>query len=60
MDDDRSELVTEVISETANNMIWKANEPDDETTYHLVLNNVTIQFFRDEWDEFLELIKGIA
>jgi hypothetical protein len=48
---------TETITETENYMVWKAEEPDGETTYHLELNNVTVHFFREEWQEFLELVK---
>jgi hypothetical protein len=37
--------------------VWRAAEPDGETTYHLELNNVTVHFFQEEWDEFVELIR---
>lgn len=50
---------TSTIAETENYMAWKADEPDGEATYHLELNNVTVHFFKEEWDEFLELIKDI-
>ncbi len=50
---------TSTIAETENYMAWKADEPDGETTFHLELNNVTVHFFKEEWDEFLELIKDI-
>ena len=46
---------TEVIAETDDYLAWRAEEPDGETTYHLELNNVTLHFFREEWQEFLEL-----
>jgi hypothetical protein len=46
---------TEVIAETDNYMAWRAQEPDGETTYHLELNNVTVHFFQEEWEEFLNL-----
>lgn len=46
---------TEVVVETDNYLVWKADEPDGETTYHLELNNVTLHFFQEEWDEFLRL-----
>jgi hypothetical protein len=49
---------TTVIAETDNFLAWRAEEPD-ETTYHLDINNVTVHFFKEEWDEFLELIKLI-
>jgi hypothetical protein len=51
------EPTTEVIAETDSFLAWKAEEPDGETTYHLELNNVTLHFFKEEWDEFLELAR---
>jgi hypothetical protein len=54
---DMSDPKTEVIAETDDYMAWRADEPDGETTYHLELNNVTLHFFREEWEEFLELVK---
>lgn len=51
---------TEVIAETENFLAWKAEEPDGETTFHLELNNVTLHFFTEEWEEFLELVKALA
>ncbi len=53
------EPTTETIAETDNYLAWKANEPDGEVTYHLELNNVTMHFFREEWQEFLELVKRL-
>ena len=46
---------TEVIAETENFLAWRADEPDGESTYHLELNNLTVHFFTEEWQEFLEL-----
>lgn len=46
---------TDVIAETDNYLAWRAEEPDGETTYHLELNNVTLHFFEEEWQEFLAL-----
>ncbi len=57
MSDHRNEPDTETIAETENFMVWKADEPDGETTYHVELNNVTVHFFQEEWDEFLELAR---
>lgn len=59
MSQNAPEPKTATIAETENYMAWKADEPDGETTYHLELNNVTVHFFKEEWDEFLELIKDI-
>lgn len=57
MSNHRNEPDTETIAETENFVIWKAEEPDGETTYHVELNNVTVHFFQEEWDEFLELAR---
>ncbi len=57
MSDHRNEPDTETIAETENFMVWKADEPDGETTDHVELNNVTVHFFQEEWDEFLELAR---
>jgi hypothetical protein len=54
---DMSDPKTEVIAETESYMAWRAEEPDGETTFHLELNNVTLHFFREEWEEFLDLVK---
>jgi hypothetical protein len=50
---------TQTLAETENFVVWKAEEPDGETTYHLELNNVTVHFFREEWEEFLELARNL-
>jgi hypothetical protein len=50
------EVITTTIAETENYMVWRAAEPDGETTFHLELNNITVHFFQEEWDEFLELV----
>ena len=49
------ELNTEVIAETDHYLAWRADEPDGESTYHLELNNLTVHFFAEEWEEFLAL-----
>jgi hypothetical protein len=51
---------TESLAETENYLVWKAEEPDGETTYHVELNNVTVHFFQEEWDEFLELARVLG
>jgi hypothetical protein len=53
-----SELSTQVIAETENYLAWEANEPD-EKTFHIDINNVTVHFFKEEWEEFLLLVKMI-
>ena len=49
------DIETEVIAETENYLAWRADEPDGESTYHLELNNLTVHFFTEEWQEFLQL-----
>ena len=53
------EIKTETIVETDNYIAWRAEEPDGETSYHLELNNVTLHFFREEWQEFMKLVRGL-
>jgi hypothetical protein len=57
MSDDHREPKTETLAETESYVVWKAEEPDGEITYHVELNNVTVHFFREEWEEFLELAR---
>lgn len=56
MPPNKPETKTETLVETDNFLIWKADEPDGEVTYHIELNMVTLHFFQEEWDEFLELV----
>ncbi len=51
---------TQTIAETDNYLAWRAEEPDGETTYHVELNNVTVHFFEEEWNEFLELVRNLV
>ncbi|HVN16408.1 MAG TPA: hypothetical protein VMT73_11755 [Anaerolineales bacterium] len=55
----KDEPQTETLTETDNYLVWKAEEPDGETTYHVELNNVTVHFFQEEWEEFLELVRAL-
>jgi hypothetical protein len=59
MSNNNSEPRTETLAETENFLVWKAEEPDGETTYHIELNNVTVHFFAEEWDEFIELARSL-
>ena len=51
MSNNHREPETETIAETENYAVWKAEEPDGETTYHVELNNTSlcytffVQFF---------------
>ena len=54
------EPTIEILSETENFSLWRAEEPDGETTYHLELGPVTVHLFREEWEEFLELMGEVG
>jgi hypothetical protein len=59
MSNNGKEPKTETLAETDNYMIWKAEEPDGETTYHIELNSVTLHFFEEEWREFRDLVSSL-
>jgi len=59
MSEKDQEVNTKTLAETENLVVWQADEPDGELTYHLQLNNVTVHFFQEEWDEFLALINKL-
>jgi hypothetical protein len=59
MSNNNHEPQTQTIAETENFLAWRADEPDGEVTYHIELNNVTVHFFNEEWNEFLELVRGL-
>ena len=48
------------IAETENFIAWEVQDPDGETSWHLELGVVSLHFFREEWDEFLQLMKDAA
>ncbi|HEX2622120.1 MAG TPA: hypothetical protein VHL11_18310 [Phototrophicaceae bacterium] len=52
-----NEVPVDTLAETENYVAWISEDPDGELTYHLELNNVTLHFFREEWDELLKLIE---
>ena len=60
MSANNNEPKTETIAETDNYLAWRAEEPDGETTYHLELNNITVHFFQEEWNEFLDLVRDLG
>ena len=48
------------LAETENYLVWETRDPDGETTWHLELGSATLHFFREEWDEFLQLMRDAA
>ena len=59
MTNNGKEPKTNTLAETDNYMVWKAEEPDGETTYHIELNNLTLHFFEEEWREFIALVNSL-
>lgn len=57
---DNHDSPSRAIAETDNYMVWEVREPDGEVTYHVELGALTLHFFREEWREFLQLIKVAA
>ncbi len=60
MPEEMPEINTETVVETKNYAVWVAEEPDGENTYHLELNNITLHFFQEEWDEFVALAEALV
>lgn len=54
------DLSTDSLAMTENFAAWISREPDGEVVYHLELNNVTVHFFAEEWEEVVELVKVAA
>jgi predicted secreted protein len=56
---DNEEPTTTTLAETENYAAYTAVELDGETTYHVELDKVTLHFFREEFEEFLRLIRAV-
>jgi hypothetical protein len=54
------EINTKTIAETNNFIAWSAEEPDGEVTYHIELGTVTLHFFKEEWNEFIQLARTLS
>ena len=54
------EPTIEVLAESEDYSVWRAEEPDGETTYHLELGSVTLHFFLEEWEEFMVLMEEVV
>lgn len=59
MTDNGGEVQTETLAETENYVAWLSHEPDGEVVYHLELGAVTLHFYREEFDEVLQLIAEV-
>ena len=54
------EPTIEILAETDRFNLIRTEEADGETTYHLEMGNVTVHFFREEWEEFVETISKLG
>ncbi|MFL7792765.1 MAG: hypothetical protein AB8I69_11545 [Anaerolineae bacterium] len=50
----------DILAETDHFNLVRTQEPDGEITYHLELGNVTVHFFREEWEAFVKAIKELG
>jgi hypothetical protein len=46
----------ETLAETEAYIVWTSTEPDGEQLYHIELENMTLHFLAEEWDEFVHVI----
>ena len=53
------EIETTILAETRNYRVWSAKDPDEEVVYNVELGPVTMHFYQEEWEEFLELIHSL-
>ena len=53
------DIPTITLGETENYVAWRSDEPDGEAVYHIELGSLTLHFFREEWDELLNLIQNL-
>ena len=53
------EIPTETLAETESYSVWLSQEPDGELTYHVEVGGVTIHFFDEEWQEFIQLMRKV-
>jgi hypothetical protein len=57
---DDGDVSVETMAQTENYVAWLSHEPDGETVYHLELGAVTLHFFREEFEEVIELVAAAA
>jgi len=54
-----NENAMKVLAETDLYGVLLTYDEAGEKVYHLEMENVTVHFFAEEWDEFLELLKQV-
>ncbi len=59
MNDELETNITTVV-ESDDKFAYIAEEPDGELTYHLQINNVTVHFFAEEWQDTLSFLEQVV
>lgn len=54
------EVKIDTLAETENYIAWVSHEPDGEDVYHIELGQVTMHFYREEFEEMLALIDEVS
>jgi len=57
MADERPEEDT--LAETESYEAWVSYDEDDEPIYHLDIGRATLHFFKEEWEELVELFASL-
>jgi hypothetical protein len=55
MNDNNMHPNEDTLAETESYEAWVSVEDDGETIYHLDLGRATLHFFKEEWDELVDL-----
>ncbi len=50
----------ETLAETELYEILKIRGDEGDITYHVELGNITLHFFEEEWEEFLDLMTQVT
>jgi hypothetical protein len=53
------EVKVDTLAETDNYIAWVSHEPDGEDVFHIELGQVTVHFYREEFEEMLALIDEV-
>jgi hypothetical protein len=54
------EPTIEILAETDRFNLLRTTEADGDITYHLEMGNVTVHFFREEWEELVRAIHELG
>lgn len=54
------DVKVDTLAETDNYIAWVSHEPDGEDVFHIELGQVTVHFYREEFEEVLALFKEVS